>query len=74
MNCYNHKIHNHQKKDALTALLEDMPTPSENSRFPSENKIETELLQYSHKVSISYDSNPLEWCKLKHDIYPNMSL
>ena len=62
------------KKDALTTLFEDMPTPSENSRFTSEDKIETELLKYSHEATISYDSNPLEWWKMKYDIYPNMSM
>ena len=62
------------KKDALTTLFEDMPTPAENSRFTSEDKIETELLKYSHEATISYDSNPLEWWKMKYDIYPNMSM
>ena len=73
--CHQRKKH---KKDALTTLFEDMPAEgqasSETSKLTNKYKIETELLKYSHKATISCDSNPLEWWKMKYDIYPNLSM
>ena len=49
MNCQhpiNHNSQSPKKKHKICSyyIVEDMSIPSENSRFPSEDKIETELL------------------------------
>ena len=61
------------KKDALTMLFDDI-TPSAPSKVTDEEKVETELLRYNHEEILSYESDPLEWWKVKSTTYPNLSV
>ena len=37
-------------------------------------KVETELLWYSHEETLGFESDPLEWWKLKSATHPNLSV
>lgn len=62
-----------KKKDALNILFDDL-TPSAPSRITDEEKVETELLRYNHEEILSYESDLLEWWKVKSTTYPNLSV
>ena len=62
-----------KKKDALTILFDDI-TPSAPSKLTDEERVETELLRYNHEEILSYESDPLEWWKVKSATYPNLSI
>ena len=62
-----------KKKDALTILFDDI-TPSTPSKVTDEERVETELLRYNHEEIPSYESDPLEWWKVKSATYPNLSM
>jgi len=51
---------------------DDNGTPTAQSII-SREKIETELLWYSHEEVLDLKSDPLEWWKLKSATYPNLS-
>ena len=49
-------------------------TPSAPSKLTDEERIETELLRYNYKEILSYESDPLEWQKIKSATYSNLSM
>jgi len=63
-----------KKKNALSMLFndDDNDTPTVQS-LANREKIETELLWYSHEEALDRESDPLEWWKLKSATYPNLS-
>ena len=60
-----------KKKDALTILFDNI-APSAPSKLTDEERVETELLRYNHEEILSYESDPLEWWKVKSATYPNL--
>ena len=60
-----------KKKDALIILFDDI-TPSAPSKLTDEERVGTELLRNNHEKIQSYESDPLEWWKVKSEIYPNL--
>ena len=62
-----------KKKNALTILFDDI-TPPTPSKVTDEEKVETELLRYNHEEILSYESDPLEWWKVKSTSYPSLSV
>jgi len=64
-----------KRKNALKILFNDdgdndIPT---TQSLTNREKVETELLWYSHKETLDFESDPLEWWKLKSATYPNLS-
>jgi len=64
-----------KRKNALKILFnddDDNDTPTTQS-LSNREKVETELLWYSHEETLDFESDPLEWWKLKSATYPNLS-
>ena len=63
-----------KKKTALNILFNDddndIPT---GQSLTNREKVETELLWYSHEETLDLECDPLEWWKVKSATYPNLS-
>ena len=64
-----------KKKNALNILFngDDNETLTVPSTVTSTEKVETELLRYSHEETLDFESDPLEWWKVKCTTYSMLS-